>query len=296
MEEWLRPRTQDFLDDWDRAADRERASRSLFAQHGIRVEEVAKEVAAVREAIGGAVDVEAFVRAAVASTMADGRESGTARSSWTSRKPRCPYATLWAASARSLARFELPVTDGEVYLSRTHPVVDGAGQPPPRHARSTRSRVARRGALRAIRTAAVRDRTVLLLVRHPLPSRHDAAGRGERASSRGLRRARVRRHRRASPTGCDSGGRRHAARRSAGRQRLGRGRHATSSPRSSTREAWQPHLDDDAPGRAAALLDAHERVRAAARQRGVASPGRAPAPARRPGHLPAASARLSDGR
>ncbi|MCX7803523.1 MAG: SWF/SNF helicase family protein, partial [Meiothermus ruber] len=50
---------------WDAAADREKRSRTVFAQEGIKPAEVARELAAARAAIGGSAEVEAFVRAAV---------------------------------------------------------------------------------------------------------------------------------------------------------------------------------------------------------------------------------------
>jgi superfamily II DNA or RNA helicase len=51
-------------DDWDRAAERERESRTRFAQHAIRPEEVAQELYESDAALGSADTVAAFVRAA----------------------------------------------------------------------------------------------------------------------------------------------------------------------------------------------------------------------------------------
>ena len=46
---------------WDNVAEKERRSRTLFAQRTIKVDEVAQEWQAVREAIGTGVDVERFM-------------------------------------------------------------------------------------------------------------------------------------------------------------------------------------------------------------------------------------------
>ncbi len=40
--------------EWEAAADREKVSRTMFAQHSIKTEEVARELDAVRRAIGSA--------------------------------------------------------------------------------------------------------------------------------------------------------------------------------------------------------------------------------------------------
>lgn len=49
---------------WDRAAEREKVSRSRFAQHAIKPEEVAQELYASDAVLGNPMTVTAFVRAA----------------------------------------------------------------------------------------------------------------------------------------------------------------------------------------------------------------------------------------
>ena len=46
---------------WESASEREKRSRTLFAQEGIKVEEVARELSAAQQAVGLGVDVERFV-------------------------------------------------------------------------------------------------------------------------------------------------------------------------------------------------------------------------------------------
>jgi hypothetical protein len=51
--------------EWENASAREKRSRSLFAQHSIKVEEVAREVAAMRAVLGSRLDVQDFLESAL---------------------------------------------------------------------------------------------------------------------------------------------------------------------------------------------------------------------------------------
>ena len=112
--------------DWQASADREKRSRTMFAQHGIKMEEVAEELAAIRRAIGLGVDVEAFTRQVLAGHGARITEGD----------PLAVDISEVPAAARDAIRdhrdldrlrikFALPVTDGVLYLHRTHPIVEG---------------------------------------------------------------------------------------------------------------------------------------------------------------------------
>jgi hypothetical protein len=153
--------------EWQDAADREKASRSLFAQHRFDERVVAEEVRAVRSAIGAAADVERFVTAAVRGC----RGTATRRRHHLLLDLReAPAAVRAAADDRDeiRARFELPAGEGEDLLSRTHPFVEGLSgfvmesALDPVLAGDGRAPAARCG---AIRTRVVATRTTLLLVR-----------------------------------------------------------------------------------------------------------------------------------
>jgi hypothetical protein len=163
----FRERAEQLNGEWENAADREKASRSLFAQQRFDDKVVAEEVTAIRTAIGAATDVAAFVTTAIR------RLGGTA----TGRRAHIlldlqetPAAIRDAAGDRAelRARFELPVSEGEVYLTRTHPFVESLSSfmmeaaLDPVLAEHGRGLAARCG---AIRTRAVETRTTLLLVR-----------------------------------------------------------------------------------------------------------------------------------
>jgi hypothetical protein len=120
----------DFYEDlharWDKVTEREKRSRTLFAQRTIKVDEVAREWRAVREAIGTRVDVRRFVEEVV-----------TAQGGFVAHKPRhievhLPNrAALREAAGEGGGKgifdacFELPAPEGALYLTRTHPTVEG---------------------------------------------------------------------------------------------------------------------------------------------------------------------------
>jgi len=164
----LKTKVEELDQEWKSAADREKRSRALFAQHRFDDRSVAEEVQAVRSAIGSATDVEQFVTTAVRGYR------GTAtkrRGSLLLDLRETPAAVRETAGGKDeiRARFELPVSEGEVYLSRTHPLVEGLASyamesalDPVLAEGSRRVLAARCG---AIRTKAVQTRTTVLLVR-----------------------------------------------------------------------------------------------------------------------------------
>jgi superfamily II DNA or RNA helicase len=152
---------------WDAAAEREKVSRTLFAQHSIRPEEVGAELAQTRAAIGSGVDVESFVREVFAAQGAvlSGKDPLTIG------LREVPAALKDAIRhQRNMeemkVRFELPVPEGVLCLHRTHPIVagmaghvlDSALDPVLAH-----GAVARRSGV--IRTREVTVRTTVILLR-----------------------------------------------------------------------------------------------------------------------------------
>ncbi len=66
-EDAFKPQKDQFFSQWEAASDREKRSRTMFAQETIKVEEVMQELQAIRSAIGSSVDVADFVKGAVGS-------------------------------------------------------------------------------------------------------------------------------------------------------------------------------------------------------------------------------------
>jgi len=152
--------------EWEDAAERERRSRTMFAQESIHPEEVWPEVQAMRAAVGSESQVEAFVRDAVATLggLAVAEDDGSLRLDLT----EVPPAARDAAGAHDApvirGRVHLPVADDEVHLARTHPLVEGLASYVLDTALDahTPGVAARCG---AVRTRTVQRRTTLLVCR-----------------------------------------------------------------------------------------------------------------------------------
>ncbi len=160
------PKAEQLHLEWDDAAESERRSQTLFAQRGIKVEEVARELASARDAVGSATDVEAFVRSAAIAH--GGVVTESSNGSVTISLDHAPSAVRDAVRGETSvqARFTLPLrSDGEVYLARTHPFVEGLASFVMTAALDDLGdgRAARSG---ATRTTAVTKRVTLLLVRY----------------------------------------------------------------------------------------------------------------------------------
>ncbi|MFI1710933.1 helicase-related protein [Streptomyces griseoruber] len=172
--------------DWNSAAERERQSRSRFAQRSIHPEEVAREVTSIREALGGAGEIRTFVRESLGALNAVLRDNAasddfTAQVGGTPAALRDALAPTVGAEVIEKDR-EIPfrsdpaVARGEAALVRTDPVVGALASHVLNAALDTLAegtRPARRCGV--ITTDAVSTRTTLLLVRYrfhlTLPSR-----------------------------------------------------------------------------------------------------------------------------
>lgn len=170
--------TLDFIEDldarkaavhaeWDNARDREKASRSRFAQHTLSPEAVAIELGGVRSAIGRSEDVARFVRTVLQTANVPTDVSGKSVTvHLTNETPRALRQAIGWDEPFS-GRFDLPLQEEEIYLGRTSPVVEGlAGwtldQALDPIARDARPIAARCG---AVSTSAVDVRTTLLVAR-----------------------------------------------------------------------------------------------------------------------------------
>lgn len=147
---------------WEDVTERERRSRTMFAQRALRVEEVANAWQAARQAIGAGVDVREFV-----THLVQAHEGFAVGHNGTLEVTLPNQAALREAAeglARFTARFELPVPDQVLYLNRTHPIVQGLAH----YALDTALDPLRDGVARrcgAIRSRAVSQATTLLLLR-----------------------------------------------------------------------------------------------------------------------------------
>lgn len=273
LEQAIKPQKDELHRLWDATAEREKRSRTVFAQEGIakNQEQVARELRAMQEAVGSGVNVLTFVQEAVRSH--GGVVAEKARGVFSLNLKELPRALsdILSGVETVQARFELPVQEGQVYLSRTHPLVEGlAGYVMDTALDPLGGGIARRCGV--MRTSQVTRRTTLLLLRlrhHILTQR----GRGAHKTETPLLAEECQLVAFAgSPqnaewlTGIQAEELLHAQ------------PDANVNPDQATHFLGQmlegiiairPHLDEVARQRAVELLDAHQRVRGAMQVKGV---------------------------
>lgn len=163
----LGPKKDAIHAEWENARDREKASRSRFAQHTLSPESVAAELQSVRNAIGRSEDVARFFHAVLQAANVPIQAKGKAVTVNLGKEtPRALRQAIGLDEPFS-GRFDLPLKEGEVYLGRTSPIVEGlagwtldqALDPIARDAKPVASRCG------FISTSAVSARTTLLVVR-----------------------------------------------------------------------------------------------------------------------------------
>jgi superfamily II DNA or RNA helicase len=148
--------------EWENAADREKRSRTLFAQESIKFEEVATELAAAEKAIGSPAALEGFFRGALTLSGATVSHGPVLDIHLAGVRPGLLDALNGEASLR--ISFEPVAERGVALLHRTHPLVEGLAAHVLNSAldREVGGIASRAG---VIRTRAVETRTVLLLLR-----------------------------------------------------------------------------------------------------------------------------------
>jgi len=125
FDEYFKPQKEALHREWDNVSDKEKRSRSVFAQQSIKVGEVARELAAVRESIGSDQDIERFTKLAILSSkgIAASSEDGCCKID-IAESPIPLKEAFDNSQLKFKARFSLPVSDDEIFLHRTHPYVE----------------------------------------------------------------------------------------------------------------------------------------------------------------------------
>jgi len=163
FEEYFRPQKEELHKNWDVIKDREERSRTMFAQATIKVDEVAKELQKSREAIGTQDDVAWFTKQVLTAHKAVISENGNLHIDIT-EIPLALKDILRIHKKEFKANFDLPVKEDELYLNRTHPLVEGlANYVLDSTLDKSNESIAKRCG--AIRTKKVNDRTTLILCR-----------------------------------------------------------------------------------------------------------------------------------
>ncbi len=163
----LEPKKKAIHAEWESARDREKASRSRFAQHTLSPEAVASELQSVRTAIGRSEDVARFVESVLQAANVPLQVKGKAVTVHLNTETSRALRQAIGRDESFAGRFDLPLEEGNVYLGRTSPIVEGlagwtldqALDPMARDAQAVASRCG------VGSTSAVSARTNLLVVR-----------------------------------------------------------------------------------------------------------------------------------
>ena len=110
----------------EEAARRETASRTIFAQHAIRADEIEQDLKQADEAIGNPQAVEAFVTEALLNVLGvqiSGNRKENSYTLYTANLPPALKSTLPAAQQLKVS-FLSPTPEGYTYLGRNHVFVD----------------------------------------------------------------------------------------------------------------------------------------------------------------------------
>jgi hypothetical protein len=150
-------------DKYKKAADRASQSRSIFAQHAIKAEEIEPDLRENDEAIGSPEVVENYVvdgLRALFGVQVDRERHGYLL--YTSNLPPSARALLPSKPVVKVS-FESPTTEGHLYLGRNHPLVEQLCQITLAYSLERHRNRAARAAV--LRTTAVEKPTTLLMFR-----------------------------------------------------------------------------------------------------------------------------------
>lgn len=106
---------------WDQAVEREKISRTRFAQHTIKPEEVERELIDSDEILGNERDVERFVQSACSSLNFGLIEK---KQGWLLPTPP-EFLQPLLGNKSQLLTFTTPAPEGVEYVGRNHPLVEG---------------------------------------------------------------------------------------------------------------------------------------------------------------------------
>jgi superfamily II DNA or RNA helicase len=173
--EGMEPAAQLVLDNWTNAAEREKRSRTVFAQNSIQPTEVARELAAMQTALGATSDVRRFITDALRSSGAHIAGAAPLSIDLSNSPVALRDAMNLGDTTAITVSFEPPATDRDLLLTRTHPAVGGlaayvldSALDPLRHGPAARAGV--------MRTKAVTTLTSVLVLRYRFDIQLASAG------------------------------------------------------------------------------------------------------------------------
>lgn len=150
--------------DLDRAADRQKKSRTLFAQHAIKPDEVAKELERSDKIFGGPEIVQRFVTTAL---QRFGAPLKCINGHWELNSTLIPNSIRRSIDKETLHRisFDLPREENVTFISRNHPLVLALSESIMDSALSSKRKVGIGARFSVIRSNQVEIATTLLLYR-----------------------------------------------------------------------------------------------------------------------------------
>lgn len=164
----LEQQKNDLHEQWQSAAEQEKASRTKYAQRSIHPDEVAQEVREIRRALGTHTDIEAFTDEALRALGASLTPTPEGFAAITATLPAGIRDALPLGRSEPLPfHRDLPIDRGHALLSRTDPTVEALARHVLDAALDPSVPEAQRPARRSgvMRSKAVSTRTTLLLVR-----------------------------------------------------------------------------------------------------------------------------------
>jgi hypothetical protein len=162
FEEFFRPKKQQLHDEWEAVADREKRSRTMFAQEAIDFNEVYSELTAAERAIGSPEEIANFFRSSLTLAGAVVSDGAILKADLVGIKPAV-RESLGNANRLQVA-FEPVSAKGVTVLHRTHPFVEGLASYVMNSALDPLLiGLARRAGV--LRSKSVSTRTVLMLLR-----------------------------------------------------------------------------------------------------------------------------------
>ncbi len=166
LEEFVQPKAHQLMIAWDDTAEREKTSRSLFAQLAMRPDEVAGYFEATQRALGSSANIKQFATTALKDLGAV-ITPGVVTRIELAAVPSVVRTRLHLSGDPMSAkvRFDPPAREGEILLTRSHPLVTGLADYVLSSALDSASVAPIAARVGAIRTQAVTARTTLILSR-----------------------------------------------------------------------------------------------------------------------------------
>ncbi len=168
FDEFFADNKKNLYDAWENAKDKEKRSRTMFAQEALssRVDEIKAELESIRDSIGSQLDILGFVKQCLLRYKAVIKEVKDKLEIDLTPVPKLVRENCGYLPDKVSVKFDLPVQGKEIYLSRTHPLVEGLADLVMNTALDDGNSHSIASRCGVIRTKSVERKTTLLLIRY----------------------------------------------------------------------------------------------------------------------------------